>query len=224
MGGSALFYLCLALGLASAASDSSGVSDAVEPPRLVGPPLDLRIPAQSGLDAVQVKIILTINKRGEVVEVQDLPLASTHYDWLLARLLSLTFIPAAQTGEALAVRVPLQLELESSRIPKAQVVWQVFEEGSSRRLRDVSVRVYSGELEIASATTGEDGRVEMALEAFDSLQVVVESDGYLALVSSFEAAAQASLAFDIMLLPESAFGGIGKLYEANVSAQAPALF
>ena len=107
---------------------------------------------------------------------------------------------------------------------KAQVVWQVFEEGSSRRLRDVSVRVYSGELEIASATTGEDGRVEMALEAFDSLQVVVESDGYLALVSSFEAAAQASLAFDIMLLPESAFGGIGKLYEANVSAQAPALF
>ena len=207
MGGSALFYLCLALGLASAASDSSGGSDAVEPPRLVGPPLDLRIPAQSGLDAVQVKLILTINKRGEVVEVQDLPLASTHYDWLLARLLSLTFIPAAQTGEALAVRVPLQLELESSRIPKAQVVWQVFEEGSSRRLRDVSVRVYSGELEIASATTGEDGRVEMALEAFDSLQVVVESDGYLALVSSFEAAAQASLAFDIMLLPESAFGG-----------------
>ena len=55
------------------------------------------------------------------------------------------------------------------------------------------------------------------------LQVVVESDGYLALVSSFEAAAEASLAFDIMLLPESAFGGIGKLYEANVSAQAPAL-
>ena len=52
----------------------------------------------------------------------------------------------------------------------------------------------------------------MALEVFDNLQVV-ESDGYLALVSSFEAAAEASLAFDIMLLPESAFGVIGKLYE-----------
>ena len=94
MGGSALFYLCLALGLASAAPDFSGESDAVEPPRLIGPPLDLRIPAQSALDAVQVEVILTINKRGEVVEVQDLPLASARYDWLLARLLRLTFIPA----------------------------------------------------------------------------------------------------------------------------------
>ena len=37
-------------------------------------------------------------------------------------------------------------------------------------------------------------------------------------------AAQASLAFDIMLLPESAFGGIGKLYEANVNGQAPVSF
>ena len=87
MGGSALFYLCLALGLASALPDSSAESGAVEPPRLIGPPLDLRIPAQSGLDAVQVEVTLTINKRGEVVEVQDLPLASAHYDWLLARLL-----------------------------------------------------------------------------------------------------------------------------------------
>ena len=142
--------------------------------------MDLRIPAQSGLDAIQVEVTLTINDRGEVVEVQDLSLASAHYDWLLARLLNLKFIPASQTGVALAVRVPLRLELESSQRPRAQVVWQVFEEGSSRRLRDVRIRVYSDELEIASAMTNEDGRVEMALEAFDALQVVVESDGYLA--------------------------------------------
>ena len=207
MGGSALFYLCLALGLASALPDSSAESGEVKPPRLIGPPLDLRIPAQSGLDAIQVEVTLTINERGEVVEVQDLSLASAHYDWLLARLLNLKFIPASQTGVALAVRVPLRLELESSQRPRAQVVWQVFEEGSSRRLRDVRIRVYSDELEIASAMTNEDGRVEMALEAFDALQVVVESDGYLALISSFDAAADTSLSFDIMLLPESAFGG-----------------
>ena len=47
----------------------------------------------------------------------------------------------------------------------------------------------------------------MALEVFD-VQVVVESDGYLALISSLEAAAEASLAFDIMLLPGERFRGI----------------
>ena len=51
-----------------------------------------------------------------------------------------------------------QLELESSRRPRAQVVWQVFQEGSSRRLGDARIGVYSDELEIASATTGEDGQ------------------------------------------------------------------
>ena len=126
----ALLYLCLALGLASAAPDFSGESDAVEPPRLIGPPLDLRIPAQSALD-VQVEH-LTINKRGEVVEVQDLPLRRL----VMIVCTSLTFdvFTGGTDGQALAVRVPLQLELSSRRL-RAQVVWQVFQEGR----RDVLV-------------------------------------------------------------------------------------
>ena len=214
MGVSALNFLCLALSVLSSEQVGAKAEAHIEPPILESV-LDLKVPPYSSPSSTTLALTLTIDIVGRVSEVHALRLTGDEYDWLLARLLELRFQPARYGTTPVAVRVPLELNLEIPPVPSAKVQWQVFEEGTRQALSGVLIRILSEDREIASVITDEVGQGAVELRQFEDLVVIAEGQGYLSLLTSFEAAADQVLDFDILLMPESAFGGYRQVVRAK---------
>ena len=206
VGGTALTYLCLALSFLYASTEPEVVSSDLRPPVLLGE-LDLIAPEGSLVRGREVSVRLTIDASGLVSELYSPDLLSEQLEWLLLRLIELKFQPALHNGQPLAVQVPLTLSVQPQPVPVAHVHWRVFEEGTSRALPGISIRVLAAGEELTQVVTDISGKAVAEIGVFNDLEVVAEGDGFLALMSQFEASAGSSLTFDILLMPESAFGG-----------------
>ena len=206
MGGTALTYLCLALSIVGAEASSQPETEKIQPPALVST-LDLIAPEAVLSEPVSFNLVLSIDEQGQVSEVQTVDLLAAEFEWLLLRLLALEFDPARRGGKPISVKVPLTVEAELPLAKKVITRWRVFEEGTSQPVSGVAIQILAGGEPVARSFSDERGFAELALGIFDGLEVVAEAEGYLTLISAFQASPDATLEFEILLMPQSAFGG-----------------